>query len=352
MEFLYLISSNMVRLVLIIIIVGLIKPNWVMLWKKLENQSRLEVLKYFGTAFVVLFLSTTFLYNRTVVDEDKINVIEMFTQDEENIVKDNNSDEKEKNIEPDEEILQSYNEIIETIENKNYITADKDINHFLKLYPDSIYTNELNELKLTIKPEIEIQEKLNHKTTQTLIKNGIKEKIAINYFDIINENKIPIWGSNDMIIIESDNDNDFIFSYTAIDGGFSDFYAIHVLNDNIIEIVNSNMEIIYNTDGLNPDYIFFKDIDFTGLINATKDNISRVLKAPNTAKYPGGWLNPYEDWSIAKEKDLVQLSSYVDSQNSFGANIRSYFTIRYRKDNTTYKGVYFEFDGKVLTNKQ
>ena len=67
------------------------------------------------------------------------------------------------------------------------------------------------------------------------------------------------------------------------------------------------------------------------------NSINSVLKSPSTAKYPG-----MSEWKITKGYGEWDVISYVDSQNGFGATLRSYFEIKI-KDNTV---TYFVFDGK------
>ncbi len=73
----------------------------------------------------------------------------------------------------------------------------------------------------------------------------------------------------------------------------------------------------------------------------TQDMVTGVLKAPSTAKFPTS------DWRVTVANDIVTVSSYVDSQNSFGAMIRSNFTAQYRHSTKTL--VYFEFAGQVVS---
>lgn len=83
-----------------------------------------------------------------------------------------------------------------------------------------------------------------------------------------------------------------------------------------------------------------------------KQIIDNILKSPSTAEYPGGWLDPLEDWKMSKKNNLVTVSSYVDAQNSFGAIIRSEFIIQVKmNDNGSGKATYVQFDGEVLSGK-
>lgn len=87
-------------------------------------------------------------------------------------------------------------------------------------------------------------------------------------------------------------------------------------------------------------------------INFAKNQVKKCLKAPSTAEFPGDWYDPYNDWNVSSEgNDMIIVSSYVDSQNSFGAMIRSYFNIKIERINNDYVHTkYLEMDGQVLIN--
>lgn len=83
-----------------------------------------------------------------------------------------------------------------------------------------------------------------------------------------------------------------------------------------------------------------------------KQIIDSILKAPSSAKYPGSFLNPFDDWNMVKKNNLVTVSSFVDAQNSFGANVRSHFVIQIKmNDNGIGKATYVEFDGEVISGE-
>lgn len=75
----------------------------------------------------------------------------------------------------------------------------------------------------------------------------------------------------------------------------------------------------------------------------TKESVNSILKAPSTAKYPnilewGFWKNPF----------YVVVESYVDAQNSFGAQMRSTFHFVYKTG--TSELVYAVFDNEVIVD--
>ncbi|REH54540.1 hypothetical protein C7448_10260 [Tenacibaculum gallaicum] len=59
---------------------------------------------------------------------------------------------------------------------------------------------------------------------------------------------------------------------------------------------------------------------------AAQKFVERQLKSPSTAKFPS--LNKSK---VEKSNNEYKISSYVDSQNGFGAMIRSNYTVKLRK---------------------
>jgi len=89
--------------------------------------------------------------------------------------------------------------------------------------------------------------------------------------------------------------------------------------------------------------------DYLTLVEKSKETVKKVLKAPSTAKFQGSWLDPYEGWGIyAVGTSSLRLASTVDSQNSFGAMLRSSFSITYCKGNNLYQITLFVFDGATV----
>ena len=80
-----------------------------------------------------------------------------------------------------------------------------------------------------------------------------------------------------------------------------------------------------------------------------KDSIDKILKSPSSAEYPDSFLKPLKDWNMTKVNNLITVSSYVDSQNSFGAMIRSNFVIQIKmQDDGSGNITYIQFDGKTI----
>ncbi len=79
-----------------------------------------------------------------------------------------------------------------------------------------------------------------------------------------------------------------------------------------------------------------------------KEYVKQSLKAPSTAEFPGTVLEIGE-WKVSRNKDVVTVQSYVDSQNGFGAMIRSNFVVQISY--TDHSCLYMEVDGTVVYGK-
>lgn len=89
----------------------------------------------------------------------------------------------------------------------------------------------------------------------------------------------------------------------------------------------------------------FSDSEKGEFIYYAKEYVKQRLKAPSTAEFPGTVLEIGE-WKVSRNKDVVTVRSYVDSQNSFGAMIRSNFAVQMSYSDKTC--LYMEIDGTVM----
>lgn len=76
----------------------------------------------------------------------------------------------------------------------------------------------------------------------------------------------------------------------------------------------------------------------------TQETVKQLLKAPKSADFP----SITNGWSFGRNQYYVAVQSYVDAQNSFGAQIRSEFTLIYFADTSTV--AYAVFDGEVIAD--
>lgn len=69
--------------------------------------------------------------------------------------------------------------------------------------------------------------------------------------------------------------------------------------------------------------------------------VEKNLKAPSTAKFPRPRLDPDCFWSLNREGNW-QVGGYVDSQNAFGAMIRSEWMVVVRPEGDAWRGLFLK----------
>jgi hypothetical protein len=89
------------------------------------------------------------------------------------------------------------------------------------------------------------------------------------------------------------------------------------------------------------DYRITQD-EKSDLIVYCKTAVEKILKSPSTAKFP--WS--FDEWKMKKNPNEIVIQCYVDSQNSFGATVRSEFQFILTSDGKTITS--FIFDGNEL----
>ena len=90
------------------------------------------------------------------------------------------------------------------------------------------------------------------------------------------------------------------------------------------------------------DYVVSMD-DVNNYQYKCEEAVKSILKSPSTAKFPN-----YTEWGFAKDAGIITVQGYVDSQNGFGAELRSNF--QFIIDTSTDTVQSFIFDGKEMMN--
>lgn len=185
---------------------------------------------------------------------------------------------------------------------------------------------------------IESQTPNNTKTNaeMSLIDKNIKEalnKIGIEQYEIKRDSDLDGNRGSDntkAFRVTTDFSNGFIIVYTNTDDSV---YSIrYVDKDYYLKgkvLANIKDDVITTDEALN-------------YIEKTKLNVKNILKSPTTAKFPNS-----SDWKYTKKNKIIIIQGYVDSQNAFGAMIRSDFQLKYNGDMVTS----FIFDGNELVKK-
>jgi len=165
----------------------------------------------------------------------------------------------------------------------------------------------------------EIETKTGASSEQSKEINNAFVSIGLDKFDTI---------THDEILDDTEAENSKGY---RVKTDFSDNVILYLDSSNKIISIRWADKDIYK-DGqalLNlKDYTLTFDEESNYNIDA-QDRIKKLLKAPSTAKFPS-----ITKWDFTKDNGVVTVSAYVDSENSFGAMLRSNFQIKYAKDGT------------------
>ncbi|MDP2182763.1 MAG: hypothetical protein Q8K99_09370 [Actinomycetota bacterium] len=148
-----------------------------------------------------------------------------------------------------------------------------------------------------------------------------------------------------------------IFLVNCGDGDIDVDYGVLFRDNNVFQIRDKELAVLYSKGKRNQKYIFWEEVGGPGRVkDITEAAVTAVLKSPSTAQFPGGWLDPLDGWGFKKTPGRIGITGYVDSQNSFGAMLRSQFKFIYKvstgKDRGKLTPIYINFDGKVLLDER
>lgn len=132
---------------------------------------------------------------------------------------------------------------------------------------------------------------------------------------------------------ETNNVASYTTTYTNSD---YDSYSLMIfIAEERLYAINSGSLTIYNRDQkvqININDYILSTSEKTNLQTIAKEYVKQNLKAPSTAEFPGSFLSPFEGWEMQQSGTTYKVKSYVDSQNSFGAMIRTQFYLELKFD--------------------
>lgn len=145
----------------------------------------------------------------------------------------------------------------------------------------------------------------------------------------------------------SQSDADSGVSFTVSYNGYS---AILIVIERKTDYISSgDITLFKNGKAIdNINNYTLSDYEKITFINRAEEQVKRGLKSPSSAEFPGTVLEIGE-WNISRNKDVVTVISYVDSQNGFGAMIRSKFAVQLSYSSSEL--LYLEIDGTALYGK-
>ena len=135
--------------------------------------------------------------------------------------------------------------------------------------------------------------------------------------------------ATDDIGVKKKNINDIKVTEETIKFTYQGYYFTVSLKDTKVKRIESG-DIIFYKDGKATkkvkDYMVSTP-QLTALVAQVEIDVKSQLKAPSTAKFCGTL-----DYKVQRVKESFKISGYVDSENSFGAKIRSNFSANYAWD--------------------
>ena len=248
-----------------------------------------------------------------------------------------------------------YDEIIVAIENEEYENAQDMIEDFVQQYPNSKFLSEINSKKELVDEEVlKIKEELlrienEKKEAEKKKENAQKAGVSVNAFENMLVACQIIDIDYDKVSNVTPKDNWANGKRCAFDyKGYQ--FLVYFNQDETVNSINSGTIKFYENGEKVEDLKnrLITTEEKTQLKTWAEENIKKILKSPSSAEFPGGFFSPFEDWSFSKNGTIYTVSSYVDAQNSFGAMIRSQFTITYEWKDGTGKVISLIFDGEKV----
>lgn len=181
-----------------------------------------------------------------------------------------------------------------------------------------------SEFQLVTGTTIEQEEKI----LNILSECGIKEIKSITRDELLDE-------------VNEDNEIGYRLSTNEVDN-----IILYLKEDKTLNMLRYADNDLYS-DGkvlsIISDY-YLTNTEMLNLQKSAKEAILTILKSPSTAKFPNN-----SEWNIWKESGKIYVKSYVDSQNSFGAELRSEFQFILSPNDLNVESLIF--DGKEMISQ-
>lgn len=166
---------------------------------------------------------------------------------------------------------------------------------------------------------------------------GISEEQEAAIVEILNNCGIEIKTIvHDELLDDVNKDNETGYRVSTGDVNNIILYLNPDKTVNIIRYADNDLFEDGKTISSINDYIVTWD-EASDLQISCQNAIKSILKSPSTAKFPN-----LTEWGFSKQDGEIIVQGYVDSQNSFGAELRSEFQFILSVDNKTVKSLIFD----------
>ncbi len=245
----------------------------------------------------------------------------------------------------------AYDNIKISVENKEYIKAQEEINSFLNEFSSSTHVEEVKKIQTTVNVEAEkirvkeAEAKAKQKNIDVLMKDTTLNQAEAE--QVFSDLKSVGLSSITKCTATVGTGVDKLQSFTV--EADSNTILLTIKNRKTYYIGYGGTALFDVSKGGVLNQI--KDLtltseEITHFISTSQEYVKYALKSPTSAEFPGQILE-LDQWSVGRYKNIVEISSYVDAQNSFGAMIRSKFTVQ--MDYNTSKCTYLSIDGKTVS---
>lgn len=172
---------------------------------------------------------------------------------------------------------------------------------------------------------------------------GLKEETASNLYSVLTN---ELGFSNIKYISKSD------YSDSVLIINADDYELTANLDDDEIYKIKCGSLTLYDDMTVKMDKNGVSDrviTDKYAYYSIAQEIVKSCLKSPKSADFPSIVWSP-DEIAMQRNGDLVAVQSYVDAQNSFGAEIRSEFLVEFQVidiDTYTYLPIYINIDGET-----
>lgn len=172
----------------------------------------------------------------------------------------------------------------------------------------------------------------------------------------------------DISVAEKANDiiiNQLNFSEVEFREKMGETTNFEIALDGVLAVLTASDDV-YRIFIPDSDYVFYEDgavkmtaqqfndvtidsYEQTAYYSIAQEIVESYLKSPKSADFPSIAFNS-GDIGMKKSGDIVVVQGYVDAENSFGAKIRSQYTVEFKVtdlDSFSYELIYTNIDGKT-----
>lgn len=153
--------------------------------------------------------------------------------------------------------------------------------------------------------------------------------------------------SHDEMLDDMDNEGDTGYRITS--EGLTNIILYLDKDKNVYIVRYAGIDMYSNGECKNKLSYFYLTADQKASLKTSSQNyVKAILMSPTSADFP--WF----DWNISLNalSQIATVSSYVDADNAFGTEVRTYFTLMYKINGNNYSLIYFKFGSDIILDNR